>query len=72
MRAVATFLPLLVAVRLRYPDDAGKYAELVHFCERYAFRVYRLRAPCAGGAPSGGFVFWVISAFSTALLGNLP
>lgn len=43
MRAVATFLPLLVAVRLRHPDDATKYAQVVDFCERYAFRVYRVR-----------------------------
>ena len=43
MRAVATFLPLLVAVRLRHPEDAGKYALVVDFCERYALRVYRVR-----------------------------
>ena len=40
--ALATFLPLLVAVRLRWPNDAEKYLEVVRLCEAFAFRVYRL------------------------------
>lgn len=44
VRAVATFMPLLVATRLRYPEDGGKYLEMVRTCEVFAFRVYRLRA----------------------------
>ena len=42
IRALATFLPLLVAVRARWPNDADKYLEIVRLCEAYAFRVYRL------------------------------
>lgn len=42
VRAVATFMPLLVAVRLRYPEDGNKYLETVRTCEVFAFRVYRL------------------------------
>ncbi len=44
VRAVATFMPLLVATRLRYPEDGGKYLEMVRTCEVFAFRVYRLLA----------------------------
>lgn len=40
--ALATFLPLLVAVRSRWPNDAEKYLEVVRLCEAFAFRVYRL------------------------------
>lgn len=42
MRAVATFLPLLVATRLRYPQEGSKYLEMARTCEVFAFRVYRL------------------------------
>ena len=41
MRTLATFLPLLVAVRLRYPSQPWAYLEAVQFCELFAFRVYR-------------------------------
>lgn len=43
VRAVATFMPLLVAARLRYPEDGSKYLEMVRTCEVFAFRVYRLQ-----------------------------
>ncbi len=39
---VAPFLPLLIATRIRFAEDAAKYLELVQFCEIFAFRVYRL------------------------------
>jgi hypothetical protein len=42
MRAVATFLPLLVATRLRHPQDGGRYLEMTNICEVFAFRVYRM------------------------------
>ena len=44
VRAVATFMPLLLAARLRYPEDGPKYLEMVKTCEVFAFRVYRLRS----------------------------
>ena len=40
--ALATFLPLLMAIRKRWPSDANKYLEIVKLCEAFAFRVYRL------------------------------
>ncbi len=39
---VATFLPLLIAVRERWPEEPGKYLEVLKLCEAFAFRVYRL------------------------------
>ena len=38
---IATFLPLLMAVRQRWPDDPDKYLEVLKLCEAFAFRVYR-------------------------------
>ena len=40
---VPTFLPLLLAVRERWPDDPGKYLDILKLCEAFAFRVYRLK-----------------------------
>ncbi len=39
--ALATFLPLLIAARLRNPSDGKPYLEALELCERFAFRVYR-------------------------------
>ena len=39
--SLATFLPLLLAVRARWPEDAAKYLEVVKLSEAFAFRVYR-------------------------------
>ena len=38
--ATATFLPLLIAVRKRWPNDPDKYLEVLRLCEIFAFRVY--------------------------------
>ena len=38
---IATFLPLLMAVRERWPNDPDKYLEILQLCEIFAFRVYR-------------------------------
>ena len=40
---VPTFLPLLLAVRERWPDDPNKYLEILKLCEAFAFRLYRLK-----------------------------
>lgn len=40
---VATFLPVLLAIRHRWPGSPDKYLEMLKLCEAYAFRVYRLR-----------------------------
>jgi Protein of unknown function DUF262/Protein of unknown function (DUF1524) len=42
INVVATFLPLLMAMRLRFPEEGQKYLEVVRLCEVFAFRVYRL------------------------------
>ena len=39
---VATFLPLLMAVRKRWPGEPGNYLEIVRICETLAFRTYRI------------------------------
>jgi hypothetical protein len=36
------FTPILIAIRLRFPDDAEKYLDVVKLCEKYAFRVFRV------------------------------
>jgi hypothetical protein len=51
----ATFIPLLIAARLRHPDDPTFYAELLNLCERYAFRVYRLLRKYANSGQSQFF-----------------
>ena len=39
---IAPFLPLMLAVRERWPNDPNKYLEIVKLCEAFAFRVYRV------------------------------
>jgi len=41
IKVIAPFLPLLMATRLRFAEDAQKYFALVALCEVFAFRVYR-------------------------------
>ncbi len=43
VRVVVPFLPILLAVRERWPQDPDKYLEVLKLCEIFAFRVYRLR-----------------------------
>lgn len=42
IRLTATYVPLLMAVRLRWPGDLNKYLETVKLCEVLAFRTYRI------------------------------
>ena len=42
INVVAPFLPLLMAIRMKYPDDGELYIGSVKACERYAFRIFRL------------------------------
>ena len=37
----ATFLPLLMTARTRWPSEPKKYLEIVKLCELFAFRIYR-------------------------------
>ncbi len=43
MDVVVPFLPILFATRTRWPDDPGKYLQILRLCEIYAFRVYRVK-----------------------------
>ncbi len=38
----ATFVPLLMAIRKRWPGEAGKYLQALQLCEAVAFRTYRV------------------------------
>lgn len=38
----AVFLPLLMAVRMRWPSEPEKYLEVLKLCEALAFRTYRI------------------------------
>lgn len=38
---IASYVPLLIATRLRYRGDGTRYIALLQFCERASFRVYR-------------------------------
>ena len=42
IRLTGTFLPLLMAARLRWPNDLRQYLEIVKLCEVLAFRTYRI------------------------------
>jgi hypothetical protein len=39
---LAPFLPLLMACRIRFPEDEQKYLDILRDCEIFAFRVYRV------------------------------
>ena len=54
---MATFLPLVIAFRQRWPTDSDKYLELVKLCEAYAFRVYRLKGARADAGEST--LYWI-------------
>lgn len=37
------FLPLLMAARIRFPDDSEFLEGMLNICEKYAFRIYRMQ-----------------------------
>ena len=37
---LAAFTPLLMSVRLRFPDDGDAYLKALNLCEKFSFRVY--------------------------------
>jgi hypothetical protein len=41
INVIAPFLPLLMAIRLRFATDAKQFLAVVGLCELFAFRVYR-------------------------------
>ncbi len=43
-RTIASFRPLLMAVRLRFTEDAVKYNQMIQLIEKFAFRVYNMEA----------------------------
>ena len=52
LRSLAPFVPLLVATRLRHPNDATSYLEILRLCENYAFRVFGLQESRADAGQS--------------------
>jgi len=38
---IAPFLPILMAIRIKYPEDYSFYISALEICEIYAFRIYR-------------------------------
>lgn len=42
IKVVAPFLPVLIACRLKFSSDDGKYLKLLQIAEIFAFRVYRV------------------------------
>ena len=54
--ALATFLPLLMAIRKRWPTDANKYLEIVKLCEAFAFVCtgWGVQDPTQGRPPCTG------------------
>lgn len=42
LRNLASFLPLLMATRMKYADNYEFQEELLDICEKYSFRIYRL------------------------------
>jgi len=41
IRAVASFVPILMAVRIKHPDNLKIYYDYLELCEKFACRVYR-------------------------------
>jgi hypothetical protein len=39
--AVASFVPILFAIRVKFPDNHKAYSDYLELCEKFAFRVYR-------------------------------
>ena len=52
---VATFMPLLLAVRKRWSESPERYRDILQLCEAYAFRVYRLHGARADAGQSALF-----------------
>jgi len=53
MGVLRPFTPLLISMRLSYPNDEQKYLEIVKACELFAVRVFRI----ADRRPSGSEAF---------------
>jgi hypothetical protein len=53
--ALAAFLPLLIATRMKHPTDADHYVDMVDLCERFGFRVYRLLGKYSNAGQSSLF-----------------
>ncbi|WP_437480405.1 DUF262 domain-containing HNH endonuclease family protein [Sorangium sp. So ce1014] len=55
LRVIAPFLPLLMAARLRFAEDAAAYLDLARLCEVFGFRVYRFLKKRSN---TGQSMFW--------------
>ena len=56
-KTIASFRPLLLACRLKYPNNAVRYLKLVQQIEKFAFRVYNMEGKRADTGQSSIFKF---------------
>ena len=56
-KTIASFRPLLMAIRLKYPQHAIYYRDLVRFLEKFAFRVYNMQGKRADTGQSSIFQY---------------
>lgn len=55
--AVASFVPILMATRIRYSDNPVIYLEVLDICEKFAFRIYRLEEKRSNAGQSSLFKY---------------
>lgn len=42
-KTIASFRPILLSCRLKFPNDSHRYLEIIQLIEKYAFRVYNMQ-----------------------------
>lgn len=55
--AVASFVPILMATRIRYSDNPKIYLDVLDICEKFAFRIYRLEEKRSNAGQSSLFKY---------------
>lgn len=55
--AVASFVPILMATRIRYSDNPNIYLDVLDICEKFAFRIYRLEEKRSNAGQSSLFKY---------------
>jgi len=56
LKVLAPFIPLLMAIRLRFPNEASLYLQAVKLCEIYSFRVYTYAGRKANAGQSSLYI----------------
>lgn len=55
--AVASFVPILMATRIRYSNNPNIYLDVLDICEKFAFRIYRLEEKRSNAGQSSLFKY---------------